>query len=68
VKDKIEKLKPDIILIFLNEDPSRGEMAAKFIQKSILARTIPIIFVDGKSKHVKKIKFQYPNAFYTKST
>ena len=63
----IEKLNPDIILIYLKVTPSRGILSAKIIKNSDSTKHIPIIFVDGKPKYVKKIRNEYPNAIYTTS-
>ncbi len=63
----IEKLNPDIILIYLKVTPSRGILSAKIIKKTDSIKHIPIIFIDGKPKHVKKIRSEFPNAIYTTS-
>jgi len=66
-KLSIEKLTPDIILIYLKVTPSRGILSAKIIKDTYSITHIPIIFVDGKSKYVKKIQNEYPNEIYTTS-
>ena len=66
-KLKIEKLNPDILLIYLKVTPSRGILSAKIIKKTDSIKNIPIIFIDGKPKHLKKIRNEFPNAIYTTS-
>jgi len=63
----IEKLKPDIILIYLKVTPSRGVLTAKIIKDINTIKDIPIIFIDGKPKEVKKAKIEFPNATYITS-
>jgi DNA-binding response OmpR family regulator len=66
-KSTIEKLNPDAILIYLKVSYSRGLITAKIIRKTDSIKHIPIIFVDGKSKDVKKVKIEFPNAIYATS-
>ena len=66
-KMNIESLKPDVIIIYLNTSASKGRSAARLIKKEESIRNIPLIFVDGKPKDVKKTKKETPNAIYTTS-
>lgn len=66
-KANIDNLKPDIIIIYLNNSPSKGRHAAHLIKKEESIKNIPLIFVNGKRKDVKKIKIEYPKAIYTTS-
>lgn len=66
-KLKIEKLKPNIILIYLKLTPSRGMFSARIIKQTDSIKHIPIIFVDGKPKNVKKSKIEFPDAIYATS-
>jgi two-component SAPR family response regulator len=66
-KETIEKLEPDIILIFLSITPSRGIISAKIIKKTDSIRHIPIIFIDGKPKNLKKFIDEHPNVIHTTS-
>ena len=66
-KTSVEKLKPDVVVIYLNASPSRSRLAAKFIKATKLINQIPLIFVDGKTKIVKKIRNEFPNAKFTTS-
>jgi CheY-like chemotaxis protein len=66
-KVNIESLKPDIIIIYLNTSPSKGRNAAHLIKKEESIKDIPIVFVDGKAKDIKKAKKEHPNAIYTTS-
>jgi two-component SAPR family response regulator len=66
-KVNVENLKPDVILIYLNTSPSKGRNAAHLIREEESIKNIPLIFVGGKSKDVKKVKKEHPNAIYTTS-
>lgn len=66
-KMNIENLKPDVIIIYLNNSPSKGRYVAHLIKKEDSIKNIPIVFVDGKPKDVKKTKKKHPNAIYTTS-
>ena len=66
-KLNIEKLKPDIILIYLIVTPSRGLLSANIIRQTDSIKHIPIIFVDGKPKAIKKIKNEFPDEVYATS-
>jgi AmiR/NasT family two-component response regulator len=66
-KMNIESLKPDVIIIYLTTSPSRGRNAARLIKKEESIKDIPIVFVDGKPKDIKKTKKKHPNAIYTVS-
>ena len=66
-KMNVESLKPDVIIIYLNNSPSKGLNAAHLIKKEESIKSIPLIFVGGKPKEVKKAKKEYPNAIYTTS-
>jgi hypothetical protein len=63
--DNIKILNPDVIIIYLTIAPARGRLSASFIKKSDLTNKIPIIFVDGKNKDVKKMRNEFPEAKFT---
>ena len=66
-KVNVENLKPDVILIYLNNSPSKGRYTAHLIGEEESIKDIPLIFVGGKLKDVKKAKKEHPNAIYTNS-
>ncbi|MHA1104381.1 MAG: hypothetical protein ACTSPN_01535 [Promethearchaeota archaeon] len=66
-KSLIEKLRPDVIVIYLNVAAKKGRLVAKFIKETGSINHIPIIFIDGKPKDVIKIRNEFPNAIYTSS-
>lgn len=66
-KVNIENLKPDVIIIYLNNSPSKGRYAAQLIKKEDSIKDIPVIFVNGKPKDIIKAKKKFPNAIYTTS-
>lgn len=63
--DNIKILNPDVIIIYLTITPTRGRLSASFIKRSDSINRIPIIFVDGKSKDVKKMRNEFPEAQFT---
>ena len=66
-KFNIEHLKPDVIIIYLNNSPSKGCYLGQLINKENSIKNIPLIFVNGRSKDITKAKKKNPNAIYTTS-
>jgi len=66
-KVNIENLKPDVIIIYLDNSPSKGRYLAQLISKEESINSIPIIFVNGKPKDIAKAKKKYPHMIYTTS-
>ena len=66
-KVNIENLKPDVIVIYLDNSPSKGRYLAQLINKENSIKNIPLIFVNGRPKDITKAKKKYPNAIYCTS-
>jgi len=62
---QIEILAPSSLIISLLRLPSQGRDMALMLRKRKGTRSIPIVFLEGESEKVKKIKDILPDAFYT---
>ena len=56
---------PDVFVIDLSRQPSRGLEMALYIRLSKPTRNIPIVFVEGEPEKVEKVRLRLPDAFYT---
>jgi CheY-like chemotaxis protein len=63
----IRKSPPDAFVIDLSRMPSHGREIATFLRGQKPTREIPILFVDGVSERVEKIRKMLPDAVYTPS-
>jgi len=63
--DLIKKDRPDVVLIYLSRIPVQGRAVAGDLRDSSEIETIPIVFVDGKQKAVKKARQKVPDAIVT---
>lgn len=66
-KFNIENLRPDVIIIYLNNSPSKGRYLAQLINKENSIKGIPVVFVNGKPKDIAKTQKKYPKGIYTTS-
>jgi DNA-binding response OmpR family regulator len=58
---------PDAVVIFLTRLPSHGRETARYLRSRKATSQLPIIFVDGSSAVVEKMKSKIPSARYTSS-
>jgi len=56
---------PKVVVIDLSRLPSQGRDVAMALGSYKSTRTTPLVFVDGESEKVERIKTQIPNAHYT---
>lgn len=63
--DLITKDQPDVIVIYLSRLHIQGRTVATELRSSSETDAIPIVFVDGKEKAVKKAMQEVPNAIAT---
>src|SRR5713226_7023751 len=56
---------PHAIVFDLTRLPSRGRHLAVAIRSQETIRSIPIVFVDGDPKKVRRIRAELPDAVYT---
>ena len=63
--DLIEKDQPDVVVIYLSRLHIQGRALAKDLRESSETEAMPIVFVDGKEKAVKKALQEVPDAIPT---
>ena len=66
--DRIKIIEPSVILIYLTRQPPQGRKLAKKLKEIPDTQAIPIIFVDGKDKEIKKARKEVPDAVFTTSS
>ncbi len=63
--DKIKADQPDVVVIYLSAMPAYGRALADDLRANRETAGIPIVFVDGKDKAVKKAQEEIANAVFT---
>jgi DNA-binding response OmpR family regulator len=63
--DLVKKERPDVVVIYLSRLPSHGWATARAISESRETRDVPVVFVDGKGKAVRRAMVMVPDAIHT---
>lgn len=63
--DLIKEDQPDVVVIYLSRIQVQGRAVAADLRESSETEKIPIVFVDGKQKAVKKALEEVPDAIAT---
>lgn len=63
--DLIKSYRPNVVVIYLSHLPAYGRALAEDLRLSEDTKEIPILFVDGKEKAVKKALRETPAAIAT---
>ena len=63
--DLIKKDQPDVVVIYLSRLHIQGRAVAGDLRSDSETRDIPIVFVDGKEKAVRKAVEEIPGAIHT---
>jgi CheY-like chemotaxis protein len=63
--DLIKQERPDVVVIYLSRHHTLGRVVAKALRSESETRDIPIVFVDGKEKIVRKAVAEIPDAIHT---
>ena len=63
--DLITKDQPDVVVIYLSRLHIQGRAVASDLRSSSETEAMPIVFVDGKEKAVKKAMQEVPDAIVT---
>jgi CheY-like chemotaxis protein len=63
--DLIKQERPDVVVIYLSRHHTLGRVVAKALRSDSETRDIPIVFVDGKEKIVRKAVAEIPDAIHT---
>jgi CheY-like chemotaxis protein len=63
--DLITKDQPDVVVIYLSRLHIQGRAVANDLRSSSETEAMPIVFVDGKEKAVKKAMQEVPDAIVT---
>jgi chemotaxis response regulator CheB len=63
--DLIKKDRPDVVVIYLSRLHIQGRAIAGDLRSDSETGDIPIVFVDGKEKAVKKVMEEIPGAIHT---
>ncbi len=63
--DLIKSYIPDVVVIYLSRLPAYGRALAEDLRASTQTSELPIVFVDGKEKVVKKAMAEVPDAIST---
>jgi DNA-binding response OmpR family regulator len=58
---------PQAVVIYLTRLPSHGRETAHALRSYKAGREIPILFVDGESEKVEKVRFKVPDAAFLRS-
>lgn len=63
--DLIKSYRPNVVVIYLSHLGAYGRALADDLRSSEETKEIPILFVDGKEKAVKKALAETPGAIHT---
>ena len=63
--DLIRSYRPDVVVIYLSHLPAYGRALADDLRAAEATSEIPVLFVDGKEKAVKKAMAETPGAVHT---
>jgi DNA-binding response OmpR family regulator len=63
--DLIKSYRPNVVVIYLSSLPAYGRALADDLRSSEETKDIPLLFVDGKEKAVKKALAETPGAIAT---
>ena len=63
--DLVGSYRPNVVVIYLSHLPAYGRALAEDLRLNEETKGIPILFVDGKEKAVKKAMAETPDAIHT---